>query len=90
MLNQGKSKGNDLMRIIAVAGLAQNFAAIRSLITSGIQLGHMKMHLINILNTLSANKTEKEILINYFKKNKVSFRSAETALKKLRNDELNF
>ena len=80
----------DLMRIIAVAGLAQNFAAIRSLITSGIQLGHMKMHLINILNTLSANKTEKEILINYFKKNKVSFRSAETALKKLRNDELNF
>ena len=82
--------GKDLMRIIAVAGLAQNFAAIRSLITSGIQLGHMKMHLINILNTLSANKTEKEILINYFKKNKVSFRSAETALKKLRNDELNF
>ena len=82
--------GKDLMRIIAVAGLAQNFAAIRSLITSGIQLGHMKMHLINILNTLSTNKTEKEILINYFKKNKVSFRSAETALKKLRNDELNF
>ena len=82
--------GKDLMRIIAVAGLAQNFAAIRSLITSGIQLGHMKMHLINILNTLSANKTEKQILINYFKKNKVSFRSAETALKKLRNDELNF
>ena len=82
--------GKDLMRIIAVAGLAQNFAAIRSLITSGIQLGHMKMHLINILNTLSANKTEKEILINYFKKIKVSFRSAETALKKLRNDELNF
>ena len=82
--------GKDLMRIIAVAGLAQNFAAIKSLITSGIQLGHMKMHLINILNTLSANKTEKEILINYFKKNKVSFRSAETALKKLRNDELNF
>ncbi len=82
--------GKDLMRIIAVAGLAQNFAAIKSLITSGIQLGHMKMHLINILNTLSANKIEKEILINYFKKNKVSFRSAETALKKLRNDELNF
>ena len=82
--------GKDLMRIIAVAGLAQNFAAIRSLITSGIQLGHMKMHLINILNSLSANKKEKEILINYFKKNKVSFRSAERALNKLRNDELNF
>ena len=81
---------SDLMSIIAVAGLAQNFAAIRSLITSGIQHGHMKMHLINILNTLSANESEKEILINYFKKNKVSFRDVETALNKLRNDELNF
>ena len=78
------------MRIIAVAGLAQNFAAIRSLITSGIQLGHMKMHLINILNSLSANSIEKKVLVEYFKKNKVSFRSAEKALKKLRKDELNF
>ena len=33
-----------------IVGLAQNFAAIRSLITSGIQKGHMKMHLLNILN----------------------------------------
>ena len=78
------------MKIIAVAGLAQNFAAIRSLITSGIQLGHMKMHLINILNSLSANSSEKKVLVEYFKKNKVSFRSAEKALKKLRKDELNF
>ena len=82
--------GKELMRIIAVAGLAQNFAAIRSLITSGIQLGHMKMHLINILNSLSANSSEKKVLVEYFKKNKVSFRSAEKALKKLRKDELNF
>ena len=37
------------MEIIAVVGLAQNFAALRSLTTSGIQAGHMKMHLTNIL-----------------------------------------
>ena len=80
--------GKDLMRIIAVAGLAQNFSAIKSLITSGIQMGHMKMHLINILNSLKANEDEKKVLIEYFKKNKVSFRSAQNNLKKLRNNEL--
>ena len=85
-----KPSASDLMRIIAVAGLAQNFAAIRSLITSGIQVGHMKMHLINILNSLDANKNEKEILIEYFKNNKVSFRAAENALIKLKKNELGF
>ena len=78
----------DLMRIIVVAGLAQNFAALRSLITSGIQLGHMKMHLINILNSLDADNSEKKTLVEYFKKHKVSFRKAEKALTKLRRNEL--
>ena len=79
---------SDLMRIIVVAGLAQNFAALRSLITSGIQLGHMKMHLINILNSLDADNNEKKTLVEYFKKHKVSFRKAEKALTKLRRNEL--
>ena len=79
---------SDLMRIIVVAGLAQNFAALRSLITSGIQLGHMKMHLINILNSLDADNSEKKTLVEYFKKHKVSFRKAEKALTKLRRNEL--
>jgi hydroxymethylglutaryl-CoA reductase len=48
----------DLMKITAVAGLAQNFAAIKSLITTGIQHGHMKMHLINMLNKLEASRME--------------------------------
>ena len=39
------------MEIVAVAGLAQNFAALHSLVTSGIQKGHMKMHLLNISST---------------------------------------
>ena len=83
-----KPSASDLMRIIVVAGLAQNFAALRSLITSGIQLGHMKMHLINILNSLDADNSEKKTLVEYFKKHKVSFRKAEKALTKLRRNEL--
>jgi hydroxymethylglutaryl-CoA reductase len=37
-----KPDAKELMQILAVAGLAQNFAAIRSLVTTGIQKGHMK------------------------------------------------
>jgi len=69
------------MEIIAVAGLAQNFGALRSLITSGIQKGHMKMHLLNILNQLKANDNQKEVAIEYFKTTPVTFSSVTEFLK---------
>ncbi|ETN93834.1 hydroxymethylglutaryl-CoA reductase, degradative [Zhouia amylolytica] len=62
----GKPSAKELMQIVAVAGLAQNFAAIRSLITTGIQKGHMKMHLMNILNQLGATDEEKSIVVELF------------------------
>ncbi len=84
-LNLLKSpSAKQLMKIVAVSGLAQNFAAIQSLITTGIQKGHMKMHLINILNTLNTSEKEKYLLINHFKKNTVSFSSVQDELVKLR------
>ena len=58
---------SELMQIVAVAGLAQNFAAIRALTTTGIQQGHMKMHLMNILNQLEANVHEKELISEAFR-----------------------
>lgn len=58
----------ELMKIIAVAGLAQNFAALRALTTTGIQKGHMKMHLMNILNQLGATNAEKELTVAHFEK----------------------
>ncbi|MDG1805108.1 hydroxymethylglutaryl-CoA reductase, degradative [Flavicella sp.] len=58
----------ELMKIIAVAGLAQNFAALRALTTTGIQKGHMKMHLMNILNQLGATNEEKELTVAHFEK----------------------
>ena len=58
-----KPSAKQLMEIVAVAGLAQNFAALHSLVTSGIQKGHMKMHLLNILNQLGATETEKVELV---------------------------
>jgi hydroxymethylglutaryl-CoA reductase len=63
----GKPSAEDLMKIVAVTGLAQNFAALRSLTTTGIQKGHMKMHIHNILNQFQATKEEKEIVMRHFK-----------------------
>lgn len=62
----------ELMMIMAVAGLAQNFAALRALTTKGIQHGHMKMHLMNILNQLGANESEKNQVSTYFEGKTVS------------------
>jgi hydroxymethylglutaryl-CoA reductase len=69
-----------LMQIMAVSGLSQNFAALRSLVTTGIQKGHMKMHLLNILNQMGATEPEKQAMVEFFKTNIVSFSAVEQAL----------
>ena len=51
----GSPSARELMMIAAAVGLAQNFAAVRSLVTTGIQQGHMRMHLNNILSQLGAS-----------------------------------
>ena len=76
----------ELMQIAAVAGLAQNFAAMRSLVTTGIQQGHMKMHLLNILNQMGASDDEKKTLVNYFRKNTATHGAVVEALQKLRSN----
>ncbi len=81
----GNPDAKELMSICAVAGLAQNFAAIRSLVTTGIQKGHMKMHLFNILNQLEATEIEKEYFVNYFKDKTVSHHTVISEFCKLRN-----
>ncbi|MEO8233993.1 MAG: hydroxymethylglutaryl-CoA reductase, degradative [Flavobacterium sp.] len=68
----GKPSAHELMQIVAVAGLAQNFAALRSLTTTGIQQGHMKMHLNNIINQFEATENERVLIKNHFKENTVS------------------
>ena len=63
----------ELMCIVASVGLAQNFAAVRSLVTTGIQQGHMKMHLTNILHHLGASDEECAAAQFHFQKQTVSF-----------------
>ncbi len=80
-------KAEELMQIVAVAGLAQNFAALRALTTTGIQQGHMKMHLMNILNQLEANLHEKDLICKEFKGKTVTHSAVATSLHKLRTSQ---
>ncbi len=78
----------ELMMIASSVGLANNFGAIKSLITKGIQVGHMKMHLFNILNFFNATQIEKEKAVQYFKDKKVSFSSVSNFITDLRGNRL--
>lgn len=80
-----KPDAKQLMQIIAVAGLAQNFSAIRSLVTTGIQKGHMKMHLMNILNQSKASKEEKKQAMIHFSNRTISHSAVTEFLNSLRN-----
>lgn len=80
----GNPNAKKLMSCIASTGLAQNFAAVKSLITTGIQKGHMKMHLLNILNQLDANEKEKNLTVKFFKDKKISYHDVANFVKNIR------
>ena len=82
----GKPSAQELMSILAVSGLAQNFGALRSLVTTGIQKGHMKMHLFNILNQLGATEDEKQHFVTYFKDKTVTHHEVINEFNKLRRN----
>ncbi len=75
----------DLMRFAAATGLANNFGALKSLVTKGIQKGHMKMHLLNILNKFGADTSEKQKAKKWFEDKKVTVKAVYEFLEKLRS-----
>lgn len=78
----------ELMQIVAAVGLMQNFAAVKSLVTVGIQLGHMKMHLPNIVAELKATLEEAAHIEQYFKDKVISVSEVRTYLEQLRQSIL--
>jgi hydroxymethylglutaryl-CoA reductase len=74
----------ELMQVMAAVGLAQNFGAVKSLVTTGIQKGHMKLHLLNILNQLDASPVEIEKGKLHFLDKVVSFTGVRDFLKSTR------
>ena len=53
---------DDLGRVLASVGLAQNFAALRALATEGIQRGHMSLHARNVAVEAGAIGDEIELI----------------------------
>lgn len=83
----GNPSAQELMQIVASAGLAQNFAALNSLTTTGIQEGHMKMHLMNILNQLEATHEEKKLTVKRFKGRPISYSAVVNFVETLRSQQ---
>jgi len=73
----GNPSASELMTIIASVGLASNFSAIRALITKGIQQGHMKMHLSNILLSFNLEPFQKAEIEAYFHEKKISHKAVQ-------------
>ena len=72
----------ELMSIVASAGLANNFSAVASLVTTGIQKGHMKLHLSNILTSFEATPEERERTTDHFSDKTVSLQKVREFLKR--------
>ena len=68
---------------MVAVGLSQNAGALRALADEGIQKGHMKMHLTNIIKQLGASEEEKEFLINYFENKTITHNAVVEAYNKL-------
>jgi hydroxymethylglutaryl-CoA reductase len=77
----GRPNAEELMQIVAAVGLAQNFAALRALVTSGIQKGHMKMHLSNILNQEGVIGNKRKEVEDYFQNRTISHKAVLSYLK---------
>lgn len=77
----GNPNAKELMTIIAAVGLSNNFSAVKSLVTKGIQRGHMKMHLSNIIMPYNLTKEQKKIVENYFSTAPVSHAAVENFIK---------
>lgn len=82
----GARTADELAKVMAAAGLAQNLGALRALATVGIQAGHMKLHARNMAVTAGANDDEVDVVVNMIQASgeRITAASIESALKTLR------
>jgi len=81
----GVKTSEELARVMAAVGLAQNFAALRALATEGIQRGHMELHARNIAIAAGATGNEIDEIVDIMvKERKIRIDYAKELLKKLK------
>ena len=73
---------------MAAAGLAQNLGALRALATVGIQAGHMKLHLMNMVAAAGAEEHEVEKVATMVRESggRITMAAVDTALSSLRDE----
>ena len=81
----GEPSAIELASIIASLGLAQNFAALKALVTTGIQAGHMKLQARSLALLAGAKEEEVPRLVSQLLENKpFNLEKAKTLLQELR------
>lgn len=81
----GEPSAIELAGIIASLGLAQNFAALKALVTTGIQAGHMKLQARSLALLAGAKEEEVPRLVSQLLENKpFNLEKAQTLLQELR------
>jgi hydroxymethylglutaryl-CoA reductase len=84
----GVKSGEELARVAAALGLAQNFAALRALATEGIQRGHMELHARNIAIMAGAKGKEIDIVAEKMVRDgKVRLDYAKEILEKIKSSQ---
>ena len=81
----GEPSAIELAGIIASLGLAQNFAALKALVTTGIQAGHMKLQARSLALLAGAKEEEVPRLVSQLlEKKPFNLEKAQTLLQELR------
>ncbi len=80
----GVSSAKELACVITATGLAQNFSALRALVTEGIQKGHMKLHARNLASAAGAKAEQiDEIVKKMVQENNISLDRAKELLNQI-------
>jgi len=84
----GIKSADDLAKVMAAAGLAQNLGALRALATVGIQAGHMKLHLRNMIASAGASAEEIEPVAAIVRETgeRITMAAVESALQQVRGE----
>lgn len=76
---------DELISLVASVGLAQNLAALKALVTEGIQKGHMNLQLNSLIMSAGADPHEVAIVSHAMKqKNSTDLATARAILKQVR------
>ncbi len=84
----GVESADELAKVMAASGLAQNLGALRALATVGIQAGHMKLHVRNMAVTAGAEGEEVDRVASMLRERggRITQASVIEALEEIRSD----